>query len=695
MPSPTRRRTSTSWRASIAVGALVAAAAASPVATGSAGASPAPEVPAENRPFVSGDQTIPVYDPAAAISERIEVETELDSDEDGELDRIYVELTRPNAGGVDVPLIVQASPYYGQFGSSTWLDDFFVPRGYAFAFVSLPGTDLSSGCDDVGADFEVLGTKAVVDWVNGRADGFDADTGSPNVASWATGKVGMIGVSWDGTIANAVASTGVEGLETIVPIAAISSWYDYTRGNGIPFYRKHVKFLHEYVSNFDSPRCRSLTSELQAGSADSSGNYNDWWVERDYRPDASNITASVFVAHGLSDENVKTRQFGAWWDELVAHDVERKLFLHQGDHIDPYDFGTVWTSRLHKWFDYSLQDLDNGVPDGPQVTIQRENGSWVDEEVWPPTGTTPRKMLFSAPLGRSAGALTVERVPVSGSARKVTFTQSQKESDDSVVSDPTTPRGDRAVFLSDELSDDLRESGTAEVKLRVRVNRDAAGFHARVVDYHGGAAYVVSRTSADLGHPRVPGREGDPRAGQVVHAQVGDQHRRPDLHGRSRARRRDHRRAPQPDGAVPARHRDDQDKAVLDHHAGLRRGPEPRGRGRRRPDRDDERVAGPADARPREVHAGVLRGLLLVDPAARNAGRPGRGCLLRLQRARRPTRGTPHDRPERAARPGRFLVRPRLPVGMDRVPLDARGRAGARGRRALARDEPVGAEQGS
>ncbi len=55
MPSRTRRRASTAWRALISVGALVAAAAASPVATGSAGTSPAPEVPAENRPFVSGD----------------------------------------------------------------------------------------------------------------------------------------------------------------------------------------------------------------------------------------------------------------------------------------------------------------------------------------------------------------------------------------------------------------------------------------------------------------------------------------------------------------------------------------------------------------------------------------------------------------------------------------------------------------
>ena len=42
----------------------------------------------------------------------------------------------------------------------------------------------------------------------------------------------MIGVSYNGTLPNAVAATGVEGLETIVPIAAISSWYDYYRANG-------------------------------------------------------------------------------------------------------------------------------------------------------------------------------------------------------------------------------------------------------------------------------------------------------------------------------------------------------------------------------------------------------------------------------------------------------------------------------
>ena len=39
----------------------------------------------------------------------------------------------------------------------------------------------------------------------------------------------MIGKSYDGTLANGVAATGVDGLTTIVPISAISDWYDYSR----------------------------------------------------------------------------------------------------------------------------------------------------------------------------------------------------------------------------------------------------------------------------------------------------------------------------------------------------------------------------------------------------------------------------------------------------------------------------------
>ena len=54
------------------------------------------------------------------------------------------------------------------------------------------------------------------------------------MADWSNGKNAMIGKSYDGTFANGVAATGVDGLTTIVPISAISDWYDYSRMGGDP-----------------------------------------------------------------------------------------------------------------------------------------------------------------------------------------------------------------------------------------------------------------------------------------------------------------------------------------------------------------------------------------------------------------------------------------------------------------------------
>ena len=457
---------------------------------------------ASARPWVAGNRTVPAFRRADAITETVNVRTGYDRDKNGKPDAIQVEITRPaTAPGAKVPLIIHASPYFFKDPRSAWETDFFVPFGYAVATVALPGTDFSSGCADVGGEREVLGTRAVIDWINGRAEGFYLDGSKADATAWSTGKAGMIGVSWDGTIANAVASTGVKGLETIVPVAAISNWYDYTRGNGIPFFDGHVQFLNDFVSNYDVKYCEDMTPRLQTRSDDPTGDYNQWWSVRKYRIDASKLTASVFVVHGLNDENVKTRQFGEWWDKLVKHGIERRIFLHQGQHIEPFfSFGSIYSDPLKQWFDYYLQGLDNGLPQEPQAIIQREDFTWSTDETWPPAGTEFQKLQLSSPLGRLAGALTTQAAHPAAGDRYLTFTQAADYSDDSIVANPTQARGDRLVFLSDKLADPLRESGTATITLRVKVDRPAAGFQARVVDYTGNTAFIVSRTQADLGH---------------------------------------------------------------------------------------------------------------------------------------------------------------------------------------------------
>ncbi len=88
-------------------------------------------------------------------------------------------------------------------------DNYFVPRGYAFLAVDMVGTTRSDGCPVSGGPTDVLGGKAVVDWLNGRAKAYKPD-GTPVKATWTTGRTGMIGKSYDGTLANGVAATGVK-----------------------------------------------------------------------------------------------------------------------------------------------------------------------------------------------------------------------------------------------------------------------------------------------------------------------------------------------------------------------------------------------------------------------------------------------------------------------------------------------------
>ena len=216
--------------------------------------------------------TQPQFAFADAIEEVVFVETPLDSDNDGPRDRIRIRISRPGeteSQGIKVPVVFEHSPYRGDIGSFVNhnvdfdvhaagghrprqararrararagprradlpgpLDNYYVPRGYAVVLGESIGTFNSDGCPDIGGRVETLGTKAVIDWLNGRARGFD-EAGNQVRADWTTGAVGMTGVSYNGTLPNQVATTGVEGLKTIIPVSAISSWYDYYRANGL------------------------------------------------------------------------------------------------------------------------------------------------------------------------------------------------------------------------------------------------------------------------------------------------------------------------------------------------------------------------------------------------------------------------------------------------------------------------------
>jgi X-Pro dipeptidyl-peptidase len=446
--------------------------------------------------------TQPAYDYANAIRESVYVDTKMDTDSDGSTDVVAVDIVRPretDSAGLRIPVIMDASPYYSccgrgnenekktYDGSGTiqkmplFYDNYFVPRGYAMVGVDVVGTGRSTGCGDVGGKNEIASVVAVIDWLNGRTTAHTAD-GRPVTASWTTGSVGMIGKSYDGTLANGVAATGVQGLKTIVPISAISSWYDYTRSGGVPYSQDYMPWLGGYVGH-DNPACEAVRAALGDEDADDTGDYTKFWADRDYLKGVKNVKASVFLTHGLSDYNVQTNHFSQWWAALAKNHVPRKIWLSQEDHVDPFDFRRdAWVDELHKWFDYWLQGLQNNVMREPMASVEAAPNVWRNYPTWPAVSKPVPVPLAAGELG-AYGKGTV------------TVTDDPSLTEDTIVATPSEEIAGRQMFLSAPLPQAIRVSGTPSVKLRIKSDSGTTPVTARLIDYGQAARYSgVSRT---------------------------------------------------------------------------------------------------------------------------------------------------------------------------------------------------------
>jgi len=390
------------------------------------------------------------------------------------------------------------------------LDDYYVPRGYAVVLGESIGTFNSQGCPDVGGAAETLGTKAVIDWLNGRAPGFGAD-GAPVDAGWSTGDVGMVGTSYNGTLPNQVATTGVEGLRTIIPVSAISSWYDYYRANGLvvaphsntsgvgenAYLGEDTDVLGDYIGG---PRmqpggaCRFMHDLLLSAQDRITGDYSAFWAARDYLGRVGSIRASVFVVHGLNDFNVKTKAFAEWWYRLAAAGVDRKIWLHNGGHGGPGGAGAApYRLAQNRWFDRYLFGVANGIEREPRATVQREDGTYTQEADWPAPGVRRVALELGARSPFAPGTLSLR---ARGSAvQRFVDRGRELDTDDVLIQSPDAAHPNRLVYRTAPLARTTRLSGTPWVDLRMSIdNRRAANLTAVLVDYDAaGGAQMVTR----------------------------------------------------------------------------------------------------------------------------------------------------------------------------------------------------------
>jgi X-Pro dipeptidyl-peptidase len=363
-------------------------------------------------------QVVPAFsDSSQWIRQELWVETNFDSDHDGKPDRVHVDVTRPRqteTEGLKVSILYGSSPYYAgtSRGQVNWnvqqelndqpqprgqmaeppyqanrsrisnaLINEWVPRGFAVVHSEAPGTGRSQGCPTVGDDPERLPMKFVVDWLNGRAKGYTTETGSEEVkaTSWSTGKVGMIGTSYEGTLPLAAATTGVKGLEVVVPVSPNTSYYHYYRSNGLVrspggYLGEDVDVLYDFIASGDSTgraNCDALYKNGAfagpKGQDRATGDYNDFWAKRDLLPHVKDIKAAVLLAHGLNDYNVVPEHSLRIYNEMKARGLPVSIYLHQGGHG-----GNPPADMLNRWFSHYLYGVDNGVEKDPPVWIVQD-----------------------------------------------------------------------------------------------------------------------------------------------------------------------------------------------------------------------------------------------------------------------------------------------------------------------------------
>ena len=262
-----------------------------------------------------------------------------------------IQLEEPQLELVDplgqAELVDEAEETLTHINSSYTLNDYLLPRGYANLYVSGVGTKDSQGLMTNGNYQQIEAYKNVIDWLNGRCRAFTDHTRKRQVkADWSNGKVATTGISYLGTMSNGLATTGVDGLEVIIAEAGISSWYNYYRENGL------VTSPGGYPGeDFDSLAELTYSRNLLGGDylhhnaahqADldrvkkeldrASGDYNQFWHDRNYLLHADRVQAEVVFTHGSQDWNVKPLHVFNMFQALPAS-IKKHLFYHNGAHV--------------------------------------------------------------------------------------------------------------------------------------------------------------------------------------------------------------------------------------------------------------------------------------------------------------------------------------------------------------------------
>lgn len=462
------------------------------------------------------------------------VETSFNTDGDDKPDRMHVSVTRPyqtDTEGLKLPIIYVTSPYFAgvapdvkglfwdvkhELGEMSKTERVhpevtrvgrrpiisnshirkWIPRGYIVVHSSSPGTGLSQGAPTVGGENESLAPKAVVEWLCGKAKGYTTPDGYEEVkAYWSTGKVGMTGTSYNGTLPLAAATTGVDGLEAIIPIAPNTSYYHYYRSNGLVrspggYLGEDIDVLYDFINSGgeelipnkryvkDSKTSKKVIrkrdyanaevrdKEMAEGMDRETGDYNEFWAKRDYLNHMKPMKAALLMSHGFNDWNVMPEHSYRIYKAAKEKGVPTQIYYHQFGHGGPPPI-----TLMNRWFTRYLHGVQNGVENDAKSWIVREYDSPQEPTSYDdyPHPEAKDVTLYLGEGGNTSGSLSTTITSNTKTERlidDVNFSGKELAS--------ATSSKNRLLYVTPKFTKDVHISGVPKVTVELSSNKSAA-----------------------------------------------------------------------------------------------------------------------------------------------------------------------------------------------------------------------------
>ncbi|MCW2607206.1 MAG: putative secreted protein [Frankiales bacterium] len=365
--------------------------------------------------------------PAAEGSASLAPRADADSSEqyftssDG-ITRLHADVLRPKGLPADAktPVVLTVSPYTSHAGQtptevnptgegpSPRFDDLLdgtklLENGYTYVMVDLPGFGGSGGCNDWGGNREQGAVRAAVEWAASQ--------------SWSSGKVALLGKSYDGWTGLMGVAQQPRGLAAVVSMEPVFSGYRYIWMNGVrrtsttatvtSFQAGDAKpgslnDSPEYLLN-SAPQAYCYPVNSAGALADDSPT-GPYWAERDLGPTADGKQTPVFLTQGFLETN--TRQDGAfaYWNALDGD--HNRAWFGQFDHVRGWEKtadGARYQTGRDAFFaeltDFLGEHLKGVAPkkESPTIAVQDAQGRYRAEAQWPPADS--RLLRTELPAG--------------------------------------------------------------------------------------------------------------------------------------------------------------------------------------------------------------------------------------------------------------------------------------------------------